>query len=222
MYQPPHFREERHDVLHDLIRTRPGGMLISHGPSGLLANLAPFVLVEESAAGVGDVRVLECHLSRANTQWRDLAASPECLVVFQGPQAYVTPSWYAAKREHGKVVPTWNYIVVQARGRAEVIEDAAWLRGHVERLTNHNEAPLPEQWYVSDAPEEYLASQFKGIVGVRLVVEELVGKWKLNQNRSLADRHGATAGLLARGGTSAEVGAVMREGLADGSDGSSG
>ncbi len=212
MYQPPHFREERPEVLQELIRSHPGGLLISHGQGGLSANLAPFVLL------TGEPLTLECHLSRANAQWRELAAEPECLVVFQGPQAYVTPSWYAAKREHGKVVPTWNYIVVQARGRAEVIEDPAWLRGHVERLTDHNEAPLPERWLVSDAPEEYLASQLKGIVGVRLAVESLVGKWKLNQNRSLADRRGAAEGLTARGGTSAEVGAVMLEGLFEASE----
>lgn len=214
MYQPPHFREERLDVLHALIRERPGGLLVSHGGSGLAANLAPFVLLSEPGttgttgtdAGLG---TLECHLSRGNAQWRELQAAPDCLVVFQGPQAYVTPAWYAAKREHGKVVPTWNYIVVQARGRAEVIEDPVWLRGHVERLTNHNEAPLPEQWLVSDAPEEFLASQLKGIVGIRFEIESLIGKWKLNQNRSEADRRGAALGLLARGGTSAEVGETM-------------
>lgn len=216
MYQPPHFREERTEVLLELIRSHPGGLLISHGTGGLSANLAPFVMPPNNPL------VLECHLSRANAQWRELAAAPECLVVFQGPQAYVTPTWYAAKREHGKVVPTWNYIVVQARGRAEVIEDTAWLRGHVERLTNHNEAPLPAQWLVSDAPEQYLASQLKGIMGVRIVVDELAGKWKLNQNRSLADRRGATQGLLARGGSSAEVGAVMLAGLADGPEPTSG
>lgn len=209
MYQPPHFREERADVLFDLIRTQPGGLLISQGPAGILANLIPFVLLAPSLDAPGGRAVLECHLSRGNAQWQALRAQPDCLVVFQGPHAYVTPTWYAAKREHGKVVPTWNYIVVQARGRAEIIEDHVWLRGHVERLTDHNEAPMSERWLVSDAPEEFLASQLKGIVGVRLEIESLTGKWKLNQNRGLADRRGAADGLVARGGASAEVGEVM-------------
>ncbi len=206
MYQPRHFREERVEVLHDLIRSRPGGLLISNGGSGILVNLMPFVLLSDAAAGR---TVLECHLSRANEQWRDLSAAPGCVVVFQGPQAYVTPSWYAAKREHGKVVPTWNYIVVQARGRAEVIEDPAWLRAHVERLTDHSERPSSEPWRVSDAPDGFVAGQLKGIVGVRIDVEHLEGKWKLNQNRSLADRRGVVAGLAARGGAAAEVAEAM-------------
>lgn len=209
MYQPPHFREERSEVLFELIRSQPGGTLISHGPQGLLANLVPFVLLEGELGAAATRPVLECHLSLANQQWRDLSTSPECLVVFQGPQAYVTPSWYVAKREHGKVVPTWNYIVVQARGSAEIVTDPTWLRGHVERLSDDNEARFEEPWLVSDAPEPFVASQLKGIVGVRFEVSSLEGKWKLNQNRSLADRQGAAAGLTALGGASAAVGEAM-------------
>lgn len=214
MYQPPAFREQRREVLLELIRSHPAGLLVSHGADGLGANLVPFVI---AASEPSEPLILECHLSRANSQWRDLQANGACLVVFQGPQAYVTPSWYPAKAEHGRTVPTWNYVVVQAKGAAAVVEDHGWLRSHVERLTDHNEAPLPEPWLVSDAPEDFVASQLKGIVGLRIAVASLEGKWKLNQNRSLADRHGAAAGLTARGGSSAEVGALMTAGLEEAS-----
>ncbi len=206
MYQPPHNREERVDVIHDLIRDQKLGLLVSHGASGISANLVPFVLHE---AG-GQRGVLECHLARANDQWRELQASDEeCLVVFQGPHAYVTPSWYPSKREHGKSVPTWNYMVVQARGRATVHEDRTWLRRHLEELTSENEARFEEPWRVDESPEHYLAAQLKGIVGVCIELTGLVGKWKLSQNRGVADRRGVIKGLMALGGRDAVVGEVM-------------
>lgn len=205
MYVPPHNREDRPEIIRQLVRDRPLGLLISAGPSGLLANPVPFVL---HAAGQGPT-TLECHLARANPQWRDLQAVTDCLVTFTGPQAYVTPSWYPAKREHGKVVPTWNYVMVQARGRPTVTDDPTWLLRHLEELTDQNESPLPEPWKVSGAPEDYLAAQMKGIVGVSIEVTELKGKWKLGQNRSVADRQSAALGLIARGGTNAEVGEWM-------------
>ena len=205
MYVPPHNREERPEVMHQLIRAQPLGLVISAGDSGLVANPLPFVLHAEA----GPHGTLECHLARANTQWQDLGAAGECLVVFQGPQAYITPSWYPAKREHGKVVPTWNYVVVQARGRPTVSEDRPWLRRHLEELVDQNEEPFDEPWRMTDAPEEYLAAQVKGIVGVSIEITELRGKWKLSQNRSVADQQGTALGLLARGGASAEVGSMM-------------
>lgn len=192
-------------MMHQLIRARPLGLVISAGGSGLVANPIPFVLHAEE----GPHGTLECHLARANTQWRDLGSAGDCLVVFQGPQAYVTPSWYPAKREHGRVVPTWNYVIVQARGRPTVVDDRPWLRRHLEELVDRNEEPFDEPWRVTDAPAAYLEAQMKGIVGVSIEITELSGKWKLSQNRSVADQQGVASGLLARGGEHAEVGDMM-------------
>src|SRR5919107_1845993 len=135
MYQPPHFREDRLEIQHQLIRAYPLGMLVTSGSTGLLANPLPFVL-EASGSPYG---TLKAHFSRANPQWRDFDADREALVIFQGADAYVTPSWYETKRETGKVVPTWNYAVVQVRGKARVIHDAEWLRRQIGALTGEHE-----------------------------------------------------------------------------------
>ena len=209
MYQPPLNREDRPEVMHQLIREQPLGLLISAGAQGLLANPIPFVL----HAGEEHPAVLECHMAIANPQWRDLVDGAEVLIVFQGPQAYVTPSWYPAKREHGKTVPTWNYVVVQARGRAYAENGHEWLMRHLNDLTDHNEAPLEEPWQVSDAPESYVEGMLKGIKGVRIEVSSMAGKWKLSQNRSRADREGVVHGLGAQGGEAAHVAAIMAEQL---------
>jgi transcriptional regulator len=194
MYQPPKFREDRVAVLHDLIRAHPLALLVTAGPGGLVANPLP-LLVDGDGTTPG---VLRGHLARVNPQVAELAAVDDCLVVFQGPQAYVTPSWYATKRATGKVVPTWNYATVQARGRPRVIEDAAWLRRQVGDLTDAHEADRPEPWAVSDAPEDFIRSQLNGIVGVEIVLTAIEGKWKMSQNRPAADRTGVIAGLRAR------------------------
>ncbi len=191
MYQPPHFREERIEVQHGLIRSHPLGLIITAGPGGLQANHIP-CLVYSDASERGTLRL---HMARANPQLQEFAAVKECLVVFQGPQQYVTPSWYATKQETGKVVPTWNYAVVHAWGAPRVIEDAGWLRRQVEDLTNLNEGRFPEPWKVSDAPEPYLVSQIKGIVGVEIPIARIEGKWKMSQNRPAMDRTGVIAGL---------------------------
>ena len=136
MYEPPLHRQEDVAALHALMRAHPLALLVSHGPSGLLANAIPFTLVDDGSR----FGLLRCHLARANPQWRDLQSAAEALVVFQGADAYVTPSWYATKRETGKVVPTWNYQVVQARGAPRVVEAADWLRAQVEQLTREREA----------------------------------------------------------------------------------
>jgi transcriptional regulator len=120
-------------------------------------------------------------------------------VVFQGPQAYVSPSYYPSKAEHGKVVPTWNYCVAQARGRLRAIEDAAWLHAFVSRLTDHHEAARAQPWAVADAPSDYVDTMLRGIVGIELVLSTLTGKWKVSQNRSAADRAGVARGLAAAG-----------------------
>lgn len=191
MYQPPHFREDRLDVQHALIRAHPLGLLVTSGKTGLMANPIPFVL-DAAASPLGTLRA---HLSRANPQWRDFDPAQEALVVFQGTETYITPSWYEAKREHGKVVPTWNYAIVQAYGPMRIMDDPAWLLKQVATMTSIQEAARPEPWAVGDAPADFLAAQLKGIVGVEIEITRIEGKWKVSQNRPEADRKGVVAGL---------------------------
>ena len=150
-------------------------------------------------------------MARGNPQWRELAAVKECLVVFQGPQQYITPSWYPTKQEHGKVVPTWNYVTVHAWGAPQVIEDLGWLRRQIEDLTNQNEGVLPKPWKVDDAPAQYLASQMKGIIGIEIPITRIEGKWKVSQNRPEVDRVGVVAGLREGGEQSAVMAALVVE-----------
>jgi transcriptional regulator len=193
MYQPPHFREDRIAVQHALIRQFPLGLLVTAGAGGLMANPAPFLLYADE----GERGVLRVHLARANPQVGELAGGGECLVVFQGPQEYVTPSWYATKRETGKVVPTWNYATVHVRGRPVLVEDAAWLRRQVDDLTALAEGRRPAPWKVEDAPPDFVTAQLKGIVGVEIPIAGVEGKWKVSQNRPAADREGVIDGLRA-------------------------
>lgn len=193
MYEPSHFKVEDRGALFQVMRANPLATLITAGEGGLLANPVPFVLhAEESGQGV-----LRAHLARPNPQWRAVAAGAEVLLVFTGVERYVTPAWYASKREHGKVVPTWNYVTVQVRGPARTIEDPAWLRAHLEQLTQQQEAPRPEPWAVSDAPEPFVAAQMRGIIGIEIEIASLIGKFKLSQNRQEADKLGVLNGLSA-------------------------
>lgn len=194
MYLPPHFVETDQGVLLALIAAHPLGLLISSSGEQVLANPVPFVAV----AGNGGT-LLKAHLARANEQWRHLKAGATTLVVFQGVDSYVTPSWYASKAEHGKVVPTWNYAIVQARGAATVHEDPAWLGGQVNAMTDKHEAERAEPWRVGDAPENFVAAQLRGIVGIEIAVDSLIGKWKVSQNRPEADRKGVHQGLVQDG-----------------------
>ena len=193
MYIPPHFEETRVDVLHQLMRDEPFAMLVTLGPGGLNANHLPLELDPEPAP----LGTLRGHVSRANEVWRTSDPNVEALVVFQGPQRYITPAWYPTKEETGKVVPTWNYVVVHAYGVPRFRDDAAWLRAHVERLSTIHEAGRAQPWQVSDAPEDYVAAQLRGIVGFELAITRLCGKWKVSQNRGQADRAGVTTGLRA-------------------------
>jgi transcriptional regulator len=204
MYQPQHFREDRLAVQHALIREHPLGLLVTAGSGGLQANHIPF-LIDGDASERGTLRA---HLARANPQLRELSAVPECLVVFQGPQIYVSPSLYPTKREHGKVVPTWNYITVHAWGKPRVMDDAAWLRRQIEDLTAHNERTRTEAWKVSDAPDAFVAMQIKGIVGLEIPIARIEGKWKVSQNRPAVDQAGVAAGLA---GQSDEADAMARQ-----------
>lgn len=194
MYQPPHFREDRLELQHGLIRAHPLGLLVTAGPGGLMANPVPFLV--EPGAGAGTLRA---HVARANGQWHELGSVAECLVVFQGPQDYVTPSWYATKRETGKVVPTWNYATVHAWGLPRVIDDPAWLARQIRDLTRMMEDVRTRPWAVEDAPMEFIDAQVRGIVGIEIPISRIEGKWKMSQNRSEADRVGVVSGLRADG-----------------------
>ena len=194
MYLPSHFEESRTEVLHDAIRAHPLGTLVTlDGAGALQANPLPF-LIEPGVSARG---VLRGHVARANPLWRETRGDVDSLVVFQGAQSYVSPGWYPSKAEHGKVVPTWNYVVVQARGRLRAIDDAAWVRALVTRLTARFEAAMRKPWSVNDAPADYLEQMLRAIVGIEIEIASLVGKWKVSQNRSAADRAGVVAGLSA-------------------------
>jgi transcriptional regulator len=195
MYEPPLHRQGDLAARHALIRAHPLGLLVSHGPSGLIANAIPFLIFPEASK----LGTLQAHVARANPQWRDLQTAEEALVVFQGVQHYITPSWYETKRETGKVVPTWNYLIVQARGRPRVIEDSGWLRTQIEALTFKKESSRAKPWAVCDAPEDFVASQIRQIVGVEIEIADIKGKWKASQNRKAEDRAGVIAGLEGEG-----------------------
>jgi transcriptional regulator len=216
MYQPPAFREDRIEVQQALIRAHPLGLLITAGPDGLIANPFPFLLDSKASEGgevseAGELGMLRLHMARANPQWRELEAVEECLVVFQGPQDYVTPSWYATKRETGKVVPTWNYATVHAWGRPRVMNDEAWLRRQIEDLTGSRESQRTEPWQVDDAPDNFIAAQMRGIVGVEISILRIEGKWKMSQNRPEADRAGVVAGFREAGAAGQEIAALVAE-----------
>jgi transcriptional regulator len=191
MYLPRYHEETRLDVLHRLIESRPLASLITLGSSGLFASHLPMVLHRDGAPH----GLLRGHLARANPQWRDFSPSVDALAIFSGSQHYITPSWYPEKSETGKVVPTWNYAVVHAYGPLRVVEDPAWLLVHLNSLTSTHEANSPTPWQVSDAPEDFIASMAKGIVGIELPIHRIEGKWKVSQNQSERTRTAVVQGL---------------------------
>ena len=206
MYLPAHFAESRAEVLHALIRSHPLGLLVTqNGDGSIAANDIPFVL---DASDDGSPGVLRAHVARANPLWRTARGDVESLVVFQGPQGYVSPAWYPGKAEHDRVVPTWNYVVVQARGALRAIDDREWLRAFVTRLTDRHEGPRPAPWAVTDAPADYVDTMLGAIVGIEMPVTSLVGKWKVSQNRPAADREGVAQGLDREHGDPALAAAV--------------
>jgi len=200
MYLPAHFDEKRLDVLHALVRRHPFGLLVTQTADGPSANGIPFLLDPDGAAGLGTLRG---HVARANPVWREAATDVPSLVVFQGPDAYVSPGWYPTKAEHGKVVPTWNYVMVQARGQLRIRDDPAWLLQLVTRLTERHEAARSAPWAVSDAPADYVQTMLRAIVGIELELTALSGKWKVTQNRAAPDRAGVVTGLEAVGSDAA-------------------
>jgi transcriptional regulator len=207
MYTPHQFDEARLPVLHDAIRRTPLATLVTMTSTGLTATHLPLLLDPDR----GPHGTLLGHVARANSQWRESLPDSEALTIFLGPEAYISPSWYASKRETGKVVPTWNYIAVHAYGRAEFFDDVERLRGIVTRLTDAHEAGSAEPWHVTDAPARYIDLELKAIVGVEIRIQRLDGKWKLNQNRSAADRTGVIDALESRDrGTDTDVARAMR------------
>jgi len=205
MYNPAAFAETRVDVLHAFIRAHPFGTLITNGPDGPEATHLPFFWDAEAG-------LLRCHMARANPHNRLLQDGARVLAVFTGPQHYITPSWYVSKGEHGKVVPTWNYTAVHASGSARLLEDAPSLLRHLHELTDSQEGGLVDPWSVADAPAAYIEGLAKAIVGIEIAVDRLEGKWKLNQNRSTADRDSVIAGLEALDShASREMARLMRD-----------
>lgn len=191
MYAPRHFDPPDPAAMRALLREQPLGLLVTTQSGGLAADHVPFLY----AADPGPLGTLRAHVARANPLWREHDTEREVLVVFQGPEGYVSPSWYPSKRADPRVVPTWNYAVVHVHGRLRAIQDAAWLRALVEELTALHESSRGLPWRVADAPEAYLDAMLRGIVGIEIEISRMQGKWKLSQNRSAEDRAGVVRGI---------------------------
>ena len=210
MYLPSAFREDSLEVQHDFIRAHPLGVLMTSGEGGLMANHIPCLLYPEGPHGV-----LRLHMARANPQWKELAAGGDCLLVFHGAQAYITPSWYATKAETHKVVPTWNFVAVHVWGTSTVHDDPTWVRAQIGALTDAQEKARVQPWRVEDAPEDFIAAQMRAIVGIEIAITRIEGKWKVSQNRNAADRQGVAAGLAGEQGDAVMAGLVARRGGLD-------
>ena len=206
MYLPRHFEQSDPAALATLMREHPLATLVVPAPSGPSADLIPL----EFHAGAGSQGVLRGHVARANPLWQ--RQGDQVLAVFHGPQAYISPGWYASKREHSKVVPTWNYTMVQVRGTLRAIDNAPWLRELVGQLTEHHEADQAQPWAVTDAPEDFVGQMLRAIVGIEIDITSIVGKWKVSQNRSEADRLGVAEGLATRPGDAPAMAAAVRDG----------
>ena len=193
MYQPGHHRFQVEDpaaLLTELCAVVPA-TLVTHGPDGFRASILPMLFDPAD----GPSGTLRGHLARGNPQWREIGEGSEALAIFDGPDAYISPAWYEEKRLTGKVVPTWNYVTIQAHGTVTLRHEPEWLIPHVGRLVARHEANRPEPWALSDAPADYVATQARAIVGLELRITRLEAKAKLSQNRSDADVHGAIDGL---------------------------
>ena len=195
MHIPPIYREDRIECLHSLLSNNPFGTLVTVSEAMPVADHIPFVL--HASEVDGDLGTLRGHVAIANPVWKSVEAEQEVLVIFQGAGAYISPNWYASKQEHGKVVPTWNYMVVHARGKLTIKRDSTWLLAHLNSLTGQHEAGQKTPWKVSDAPSDFIDRQVRGIVGVEIVITDLVGQWKLSQNKDAADYAGVVEGLTA-------------------------
>jgi len=198
MYVPSHFKEEDHEKLQQYIREYGFGLLVIADDEGIEANHVPFYLRSGPEDSLG---YLQCHLARSNPAWKRLQGGARVLAVFQGPDAYVSPTWYPTKAETGRAVPTWNYLAVHAQGRAQVIEDPHWLKHHLHQLTDQHEEQMAAPWSVDDAPTDFIDRLAKAIVGVEITVDTLIGKLKASQNQPERNRAGVKAGLETIEGT---------------------
>lgn len=203
MYVPAHFQESRTEVLHDLIKQHPFGMLVTHGASGLDANHLPFELDPKQ----GELGLLTAHVARVNPVWQAVSNGDEVMVVFRAADAYISPNWYPSKHEFHKQVPTWNYMVAHAYGRITIHDDEKFVRGVVARLTRTHEASQPTPWKMGDSPKEFIDTMLKAIVGVEIEITRLVGKSKLSQNREVRDIRSAGETLKTQGDR--EIGDAM-------------
>ncbi|MFI2566522.1 FMN-binding negative transcriptional regulator [Paenarthrobacter sp. NPDC018779] len=193
MYTPAHFAASPNAIT-ALLQDSGAANLVTMTPDGLLATFLPFV----HDPSVGEHGALQSHMARNNTQWSS-PVSGEALMIVQGSDAYISPSWYASKAEHGRVVPTWNYSTAHVYGELVIHDDPTWLARHVRQLSDQHEASMPQPWTVDEAPERFIAGQLRAIVGVELVITRVEAKTKLSQNRSSADVDGVIAGLRAAG-----------------------
>lgn len=191
MYIPRHNEEKRVPVMQALMVAHPLATLVTLGANGMFASHIPMVFENDGS----EFGRLKGHISRANAQWRDPNPAVDALAIFAGHQHYVSPTWYSENGEHAKQVPTWNYAVVHAYAPLRVIEDEKWLLAHVTCLTNIHEAGFSAPWKVSDAPEDFIGSLLKGIIGLELPIRRLEGKWKVSQNRTEREKQGVIEGL---------------------------
>lgn len=191
MYTPAQFNETRLDVLHGLIQAHPLATLVSLSAEGLVANHIPLHLQTDGS----DFGALVGHVARANPLWQQADSATEVLVVFQGPDSYITPSWYATKQDEGKVVPTWNYAVVHAHGPLHIHDDAGWIRQQLATMTDQHESTRDHPWAMSDAPQDFTDRLLQAIVGIEIPIRRLQGKWKVSQNQPARNRASVIAGL---------------------------
>jgi transcriptional regulator len=190
MYIPKHFDEPRLDVMHDFIRANTLATIVTTTADGLNANHIPLILVENESFGI-----LQGHVARANPIWKETSLAVESIAIFQGSNAYISPSFYASKAENGKVVPTWNYAVVHAYGTLRAVDDAKWLRSQIERMTAQQEADFPKPWTLNDAPEDYIEKLITAVVGIEIVITKLDGKWKVSQNQPAENKESVVVSL---------------------------
>lgn len=191
MYQPKHFEETRIEVMQALVSSQPLSTLVTLSDEGLVADQIPMLL----RPGEGPFGTLVGHVARANPLWRQTRLDTPVLAIFQGPQHYISPSWYPTKQEHGKVVPTWNYVVVQARGLLQIHDDPDWVRQQATQITNQQERTSAKPWAVDDAPRDYTDSMIKAVVGISIEVTLWSGKWKVSQNQPAVNRAGVVQSL---------------------------
>lgn len=191
MYIPKVNEEKDVAVLREFMRENSFCALVTQSSAGMVATHIPMMIADDGS----ELGVLRGHISRANTQWMHIDTSVDALAIFSGPEHYISPSWYVSKKEHGKVVPTWNYVAVHAYGPLRVIQDPEWMLAHLVALTDKNEAALPVPWSVSDVPKDFIETMMKGIVGFEMPIRKLEGKWKMSQNRNEADVASVLHGL---------------------------